>query len=93
MCILSAVLEKGKMTLSEVKGKEWKTNLNGISSYFRGDKWIPPFLNRGSGVSESWGRLVFHMALLNSEDLAKWCLKGRFHPSFTLPNRASNQCG
>lgn len=63
--------------------------------HFRDEKWIPAFLNRGSGVSESWGGLVFHMALLNGEDLAlaKWLLKSRFHASFTLFNRAVNQCG
>ncbi|KAM7378843.1 hypothetical protein PAMP_004438 [Pampus punctatissimus] len=35
--------------------------------YKRPDGWVPPFLNPGSGVSEGWGGLVFHMALLNEQ--------------------------
>ncbi|CAF97714.1 unnamed protein product [Tetraodon nigroviridis] len=31
----------------------------------RDQKWIPSFLNPGSGISENWGELVFHVALLN----------------------------
>lgn len=58
----------------------------GFSCHFRHRHWIPPFLNSGMGVSKSRGELVFHMVLLNGEDLAlaKWSLKGRFHAAFTL---------
>lgn len=68
-------------------------DMKGFSSRFREEKWIPPFLNRGSGVSESWGGLVFHMALLNGEDWAWWPLEGSAHAALTLVNRAFNQCG
>lgn len=45
-------------------------DLKGFSCLFRDQKWVPSFLNTGSGVSQNWGDLVFHMALLNGEDLA-----------------------
>ncbi|XP_008332968.3 zona pellucida glycoprotein 3f, tandem duplicate 2 [Cynoglossus semilaevis] len=35
--------------------------------YHRPDTWVPPFLRPGSGTSEGWGGLVFHMSLLNEE--------------------------
>ncbi|KAF7651399.1 hypothetical protein LDENG_00111700 [Lucifuga dentata] len=35
--------------------------------YKRPNKWIPPFLNPGSGVAEGRGGLVFHLALLNEQ--------------------------
>lgn len=94
MCILSAVLKKGRENPSEVKCKEWKLDPKGLSCRFRDEKWIPPFLDRGSGVSESWGGLVFHMALLDGEDLAlAKSLRGRLHAAFTLFNRAFYQRG
>eukprot|EP00066_Takifugu_rubripes_P010169 XP_003977766.2 PREDICTED: zona pellucida sperm-binding protein 3-like [Takifugu rubripes] len=34
-------------------------------TYKRAEVWVPRYLNAGSGVSESRGELVFHMALLN----------------------------
>ncbi|XP_069020472.1 zona pellucida glycoprotein 3f, tandem duplicate 2 [Embiotoca jacksoni] len=33
----------------------------------RPDGWVPPFLNPGSGMSEGYSGLVFHMALLNEQ--------------------------
>lgn len=94
ICILSAVLKKGKENPSEVECKEWKLDPKVFSCRFRDDKWIPPFLNPGSGVSESWGGLVFHMALLDGEDLAlAKSLRGRLHAAFTLFNRAFDQRG
>lgn len=72
-----------------------KMSLKGFSCRFRDENTIAHFLNSGSGVSESWGGLVFRMVLLNGEDsaLAKWPVKGRFHAAFTLSNRAFNRCG
>lgn len=54
--------------------------------HFRAEVWVPPYLNAGSGVSESRGGLVFHMALLNGElvALAKWSLQGRVQVSCTF---------
>lgn len=92
MCIQSTVLKKGTGNLSAVKCKEWKTALKGRSCHCRDEKWIPPSLNSASGVSESWGGLVFHMALLNGENsaLAKWPVKGRFHAAFTPTERLTS---
>lgn len=63
-----------------------ETGSKRVFHYFRAESWVPPYLNPGSGVSESRGELVFHMALLNGEvvALAKWSLKGRFQASCTL---------
>lgn len=74
--------------VKEIHQRSKKMELRRFSPHFRKEKWTPAFLNRGSGVSESWSGLVFHMALLNGEDVAPatWPPKGGFHPFFLSPS-------
>ncbi|KAG7227386.1 hypothetical protein INR49_000391 [Caranx melampygus] len=63
--------------------------------YKRPESWIPPFLNPGSGVSDGWGGLVFHMALLNEQltGIAKTNVipLGSFMPLWAAVEQKSHQ--
>ncbi|XP_035526944.1 zona pellucida glycoprotein 3f, tandem duplicate 2 [Morone saxatilis] len=63
--------------------------------YERPERWIPPFLNPGSGTSEGRGGLVFHMALLNEQltNVAKTNVipLGSFMPIWAAVEQKSHQ--